>query len=95
MAYELGKHDIRVNAIAPGLVHAEQNYDLIKTWADDPQKWEADFVQNQQAIPRLIQPVDCGNVAAFLLSDLSRSVTGQTIYVDAGTTIMIFGRDFV
>ena len=29
MAVELGKYDIRVNAIAPGYVHAEQNYDLI------------------------------------------------------------------
>ena len=95
MAYELGSQNIRVNAIAPGLVHAEQNYDLIKTWADDPKQWEADFVSDQQAIPELIQPVDCGNVAAFLLSDLSRSVTGQTIYVDAGTTIMLHNRDFV
>ena len=94
MAYELGKHNIRVNAIGPGYVHAEQNYDLIKTWTDDPQGWVDYFVNNYQVSPEFIQPVDCGNTAAFLLSDLSRSITGQTIYVDRGTTIMLMNRDF-
>ena len=95
IAYELGKHNIRCNCIGPGMVHAEQNYDLIKTWAPDPHKWVQDFVDNQQVLHHFIEPVDCGNMAAFLLSDLSRSVTGQTIYVDAGKTIMLFNRDYV
>ncbi len=95
IAYELGKHNIRCNCIGPGMVHAEQNYDLIKTWTPDPHKWVQDFVDNQQVLHHFIEPVDCGNMAAFLLSDLSRSVTGQTIYVDAGKTIMLFNRDYV
>ena len=95
MAYELGKDGIRVNALGPGLVHAEQNYDLIRTWSDDPDQYLLDFINYQQAIPKPIAPKDCGNVAAFLLSDLSASVTGQTIYVDAGTTIMLHNRDFI
>lgn len=95
LANELGKHFIRCNAIAPGMVYAEQNYDLIKTWSKDPKKWERDYVKNYQTMPRLIQPVDCGNVVAFLLSDLSQAITGQTIYVDAGKTVMLFNRDFV
>jgi NAD(P)-dependent dehydrogenase (short-subunit alcohol dehydrogenase family) len=95
LAYELGKHNIRCNAIAPGMVYAEQNYDLIKTWAEDPKAWEQGYINNQQVIPRLIQPIDCGNTVAFLLSDLSQSITGQTIYVDAGKTIMLFNRDFI
>lgn len=95
MAYELGKEGIRVNAIGPGLVHAEQNYDLIKTWTDDPNQYLTDFVQYQQAIPSPVMPKDCGNVVAFLLSDMSASVTGQTIYVDGGTTIMLHNRDFI
>lgn len=94
-AYELGKHNIRCNCIGPGMVHAEQNYDLIKTWAADPQQWVQDFVDNQQVLHHFIEPVDCGNTAAFLLSDLSRSITGQTIYVDAGKTIMLFNRDYI
>lgn len=95
MAYELGAKYVRVNAVAPGLVHSEQNYDLMKTFTDDPIKWQEDFIKNQQVIPRFIEAIDCGNTVAFLISDLSKSITGQTIVVDAGTTIMIMNRDFV
>lgn len=95
MAYELGKEGIRVNALGPGLVHAEQNYELIKNWNEDPDQYLSDFVNYQQAIPESIMPEHCGNVAAFLLSEMSTSVTGQTIYVDAGTTIMLHNRDFI
>ena len=95
MAIELGPHGIRCNAIGPGLVHSGQNEDLIRTWTDDPAAWIQDFIDNQQVLHFPIQPVDCGQVAAFLLSDLSRAITGQTIYVDNGTTIMLFNRDFI
>lgn len=95
VAYELGKYNIRCNCLGPGMVHAEQNYDLIKTWAADPHQWVQDFIDNQQVLHHFIEPIDCGNMAAFLLSDLSRSVTGQTIYVDAGKTIMLFNRDYI
>jgi len=92
MAVELGPHNIRVNAIGPGLVHAEQNYELIKTWSDDPQKWVRDIVMGEQVLLHPIEPVDCGNAVAFLLSDLSRAITGQTLYVDKGTTSLLFNR---
>lgn len=92
MAVELGQYNIRVNAVGPGLVKAEQNYDLIRTWTDDPEKWMRDFPRDQQAIPQDIDPIECGNVVAFLLSDLSRGITGQTLYVDKGTTSLIFNR---
>lgn len=95
LAYELGQYGIRVNAIGPGMVHAEQNYDLIKQWTPDPEKWVEDFIENQQVLHHYIDPIDCGNAIAFLLSDLSRSVTGQTLYVDAGKTIMLFNQDYI
>lgn len=91
MAVELGKYDIRVNAVAPGYVHAEQNYDLIRTWSDDPVQWAEDYIFKEQVIHKKVLPEDCGYAAAFLLSDLSRSITGQTIYVDAGNTIKLLG----
>ena len=94
MAVELGPHNIRVNAIGPGLVQAEQNYDLVKTWSDDPEKWLSDFPKDQQAILNDIEPIECGNAVAFLLSDLSSAITGQTLYVDKGTTSLIFNRFF-
>lgn len=94
MAVELGKYDVRVNAIGPGYVHAEQNYKLISTWTDDPEQWKYDVIHDHQVLTFEIQPEDCGNVAAFLLSDLSRAITGQTMYVDAGTTNMLYSRFF-
>jgi len=91
MAMELGKLGIRVNAIAPGYVHAEQNYELIRSWTDDPEKWVEEYIFKEQAINRKIQPEDCGYSAAFLLSDLSQCITGQTVYIDCGTTIKLLG----
>ena len=95
MALDLGKYKIRVNAVAPGYVHSEQGMDIITQWADDAAAWIDNYRRNCQALPYLIDAVDCGNLAAFLLSDLSRSITGQTIYVDAGATCMIFGNDVI
>jgi len=95
MALDLGKHRIRVNAVAPGYVHSEQGMDIIAQWADDAEGWIDHYRRNCQALPDLIDAVDCGYAAAFLLSDLSRSITGQTIYVDAGATSMIFGNDVI
>ena len=92
MAVELGPNNIRVNAVGPGYVHADQNYDLIKTWSDDPEQWTRDFIKDQQVLLYDIEPEDCGNAVAFLHSDLSRAITGQTIYVDNGSTSLLFNR---
>ena len=95
MAVELGKAGVRCNAIGPGYVHAEQNYELLKNLSDDPHQWVETYRTEYQSTPALIEARDCGNVAAFLLSDLSRAVTGQVIYVDRGLTSMLFARSFM
>ena len=95
MAVELGKAGIRCNAIGPGYVHAEQNYELLQNLADDPHQWVETYRTEYQSMPSLIESRDCGNVAAFLLSDLSRAITGQVIYVDRGITSMLFTRSFM
>lgn len=94
MSVELGPHNIRVNAVGPGYVHSDQNYALIGSWAKDPKKWVDDLITDQQVLFFDIDPKDCGNVVAFLLSDLSRSVTGQTIYVDNGSINLLYNRSF-
>ncbi|WP_207515288.1 SDR family NAD(P)-dependent oxidoreductase [Longitalea luteola] len=91
MAVELGKYDIRVNAVAPGYVHAQQNYALISKFTDDPEQWVEDLISKEQVLHKRIEPDDCGNAVAFLLSDASSCVTGQTLYVDGGNTIKLFG----
>lgn len=91
MAVELGKYDIRVNAVAPGYVHAQQNYELISKFTDNPEQWVEDLISKEQVLHKRIEPDECGNAVAFLLSDLSSCVTGQTLYVDGGNTIKLFG----
>jgi NAD(P)-dependent dehydrogenase (short-subunit alcohol dehydrogenase family) len=95
MAVELGHQGIRVNAIAPGYVHAEQNYDLIRAWTDDPEGWVRVHTEEYQTLRHEIQPIDCGYTAAFLLSDWSRSITGQTLLVDNGMTLSLYDNSFM
>jgi NAD(P)-dependent dehydrogenase (short-subunit alcohol dehydrogenase family) len=93
MAVELGPRGIRCNAVAPGYVDAAQNVELLKTLTDDPAGWIDRHTHADQALPRLVEPVDCGNAVAFLLSDAARCITGQILAVDAGLTVMLYRRD--
>ncbi|MFT6868497.1 MAG: NAD(P)-dependent dehydrogenase (short-subunit alcohol dehydrogenase family) [Cyclobacteriaceae bacterium] len=95
MSVELGKHNIRVNAIAPGYVHSDQGLDLIATWAPDANEWVRQHIDDYQVLNFQILPEDCGNVVAFLLSELSRTVTGQVIFTDNGLIRLLYSRDYV
>ncbi|MBX2814709.1 MAG: SDR family oxidoreductase [Saprospiraceae bacterium] len=95
MAVELGASGIRANAVAPGLVHAEQNYDLIRAWTNDPHQWVKEHTEDHQVLRHLIQPDDCGQAVAFLLSDLSSSITGQILHVDNGMTLQLYNNKFM
>jgi NAD(P)-dependent dehydrogenase (short-subunit alcohol dehydrogenase family) len=94
LAVELGQYNIRCNAIAPGLVYSEQTLIMIGKWTPDPEKWMEDHKTDQQCLNFFTTARDCGNVAVFLLSDLSRSITGQTICVDNGTSIMLYNNKY-
>jgi len=76
VAKELGKYNVNVNAIAPGLIET----DMMKN-ADASVK-EAALVDI--ALKRLGQPEDIANLVAFLASDLARHITGEVIKVDGG-----------
>ncbi len=95
LAVHYGRLGIRFNGVAPGYVHSEQNRDLIRNWTDDPDGWVEDLIQNHQATPQVIEPIDVGRVVAFLLSDEARAVTGQTLTVDAGSTSLLYPMNFV
>ena len=77
LARELGPLNIHVNCVSPGaiLVEAEKG-------VNTPEQVAA-FVANQSLNRRLL-PVDIARVNAFLASELSDGMTGQTLNVDGG-----------
>jgi len=81
MALELAQHDIRVNAIAPGLIETDMNrHDIARD----------EFREGRLArIPlKLIgRPDDLVAVAVLLASDDARLITGATFSIDAGAGI--------
>ncbi len=82
LAAEWGPKNVRVNAIAPGLVRTEFARAL---WED-----EARAAERIRATPlrRLGEPRDIGGIAVFLASDAAAFVTGQCIIADGGVTIL-------
>ncbi len=78
LARELGKRNIRVNAVVPGLVMTEMI-------ADTPPERLKDL-RAIEALPSGTSPEDVAAMIAFLLSDRARAITGQAFLVDAGST---------
>jgi 3-oxoacyl-[acyl-carrier protein] reductase len=78
-ALELGRHGIRVNAIAPGTVRTPANTD---------ESSAVDTDEERVAVPlqRRGVPDDIANAALFLLSDLAAWITGQVLAVDGGSS---------
>ncbi len=83
LALEWSKYGININAIGPGLTITPINQ---KYFADNPaelKKIVADLPIGREAYPR-----DYAGAAVFLASDASDYVTGQTLLVDGGMTIV-------
>ncbi|MEO1900217.1 MAG: SDR family oxidoreductase [Alcanivorax sp.] len=81
LAVEWGPRNIRVNAIAPGLVRT----DFAKALTEDPERRKR--AEERTPVRRIGEPVDIAGVALFLSSSASAYVTGQTIVADGGETI--------
>lgn len=83
LARELGRENIRVNAIAPSAVTTEAT----KGFFGDKADGAMEFVRKSQSIQRNLDPTDLVGTCLWLLSDESAFVTGQTISVDGGTVM--------
>ncbi len=84
LAFDLGKHRIRVNAISAG---------PIKTLAARGISGLGEMLKMQaerSPLQRNIDTAEVGSTALFLASDLATGITGETIYVDCGYNIMGF-----
>ncbi len=82
LANDLGTKNIRVNAISAG---------PIKTLAAAGVpgfRMMLKYSEKASPLRKLVSQEDVGNCALFLASDLSASITGEVIYVDAGYNIL-------
>lgn len=81
LALEYAGRGIRVNAIAPGATVTPIN----KDWVEDPEKQA--IVNSHIPMGRAGLAEEMAAAAAFLASDESAYVTGQTLFIDGGLTL--------
>jgi NAD(P)-dependent dehydrogenase (short-subunit alcohol dehydrogenase family) len=79
-AIEFGRYNIRVNAIAPGLIQTDFSEFF---WKNEE---HIKHLKETQPIPRVGQPEEIGHLALYLASEEASFVTGQTFVVDGGAT---------
>jgi NAD(P)-dependent dehydrogenase (short-subunit alcohol dehydrogenase family) len=83
-ARELGPHNIRVNAILPGMIDNARMRGIIAAKAQEtgraPDAIEADYLR-YISLRRQTQPADLADMVLFLASDAGRMVTGELIAV--------------
>ncbi|PRZ40396.1 3-oxoacyl-[acyl-carrier protein] reductase [Antricoccus suffuscus] len=83
LAIELGPFNINVNAIAPGYIATPMTDATAQRVGADVSDYQKAAAE-RTPLRRVGQPEDIANVVAFLASDASGFVTGQTLYVTGG-----------
>ena len=81
LAREYGPHNVRINAIAPGLVKT----DFAKALWENPENLTASTAG--AALGRIGEPREIAGAAVYLASDASTFMTGQTLVVDGGVVV--------
>lgn len=82
LAVELGDKNIRVNALSPGAIRTRAGSGLLNF--EELLQTSA----NKAALHNAIDLNDIGNMAAFLVSDLSKNITGGIHMIDAGYDVV-------
>lgn len=95
LAREVGKHGVRLNVVCPGTTMPSSEEDIGKTsmWAGSFLKgWNTPEMRERIArvypLRRIGQPEDVAKAVVFLASDAASFVTGQTLSVSGGYTMM-------
>ena len=84
LARELGRDWIRVNAVAPTAVLTEGT----EEYMGEKMEKALGVIASNQALNSNLEPKDMVGTISFLVSDASKFITGQTIMVDGGTTLL-------
>ena len=94
MALELGPSNIRVNAICPGIIRTpmwEKNLaELVGAGKEAAEQREKTFTGIVESLTPLKRPQteeDIANACLFLVSDLAKNITGQSLLVNGGMTM--------
>lgn len=82
LAADLGKNNIRVNAISAGPINTLSARGVKNMGS------LLSYVAEKSPLKRSVSAAEVGSTALFLVSDLSTAITGETIYVDCGYNIM-------
>lgn len=86
LALELGKYDINVNAIAPGLIRTDM---ALGGRSEEERKKRIEYFEEHSMLKRIGEPEDIAHAALFLASDESSFITAQVLTVDGGRTDFI------
>jgi enoyl-[acyl-carrier protein] reductase I len=82
LAADLGRHNIRVNAISAGPINT------LSARGVKNMGTLLSYVGEKSPLKRNVEAREVGNTALFLVSDLASGITGEIIYVDCGYNIM-------
>jgi 3-oxoacyl-[acyl-carrier protein] reductase len=81
LARELGPHNIRVNAVSPGAIPTEMEH---KHYAANGRAAYDQWAISKQSLPFRSDIRDVADTVVYLLSPLSRFITGQELHVNGG-----------
>jgi 3-oxoacyl-[acyl-carrier protein] reductase len=76
LARELGKFNVNVNVVAPGMVMTDMARNIPPEFLTK--------AMNETVLGRFATAEECADLVAFLCSDRARHITGETIKIDGG-----------
>lgn len=92
MALELAEYNINTVAICPGSINTEMIRDVIATRSADcgmnPDEYERKVMCSKIPMDRLGKPEEVGNLMAWLISEDAHYITGVTLTIAGGQTII-------
>ena len=76
LALEYGRKNIKINCVSPGFIKSEMTDKISEEYKK--------IMEDKISLGRFGKPDDVANVVAFLSSELSDYITGETIHVNGG-----------